>query len=484
MKPFLNRFYYLFLFIFALMPISQITAQNTAYTLEAAVDSALSNNDKIKQYRHKVHQKEELNGAATGNYLPSVGIMAGYSYFSDNPEINMSQVKESVDNVAGYYGADIARALGLSDETQEALQRLITGSLNKLPAYNITIDQQQYPNLNIVALQPLYTGGKIIAGKRFTEADLELSNVELKTIKDEIIRETVERYLAVALLKRVVATRKEVVRGMKRHERDAKKAIEVGLIAPHQILRAQVAVANAERDLDDDRNKLSLAVLALRTSMALDPAAPFEISDSLIYRPVDLSLDSLKDEARFGNPVFAMIKQKKTMVDQKHALERSEFLPQIGAFGTYNFFREEYPVIPPRFVVGLQMKINLFHGMKDYHNLQASNYLKKEVNQAEIYARKQIDLLINKAYRDVINYQMRYEKFAPTEKLAEKNFQINEKRFKEGLAKSTDVIDARLLYESAQLERMHSLYQYYQALVRLYTATGNAYKVVNIFKGI
>ncbi len=130
------------------------------------------------------------------------------------------------------------------------------------------------------------------------------------------------------------------------------------------------------------------------------------------------------------------------------------------------------------------MKINLFHGMKDYHNLQASNYLKKEVNQAEIYARKQIDLLINKAYRDVINYQMRYEKFAPTEKLAEKNFQINEKRFKEGLAKSTDVIDARLLYESAQLERMHSLYQYYQALVRLYTATGNAYKVVNIFKGI
>lgn len=484
MKSFFNRFCCSFLFLFTAMTFNQTIAQVTAYTLEAAVDSALSNNDKIKQYRHKVHQKEELNDAAFGNYLPSVGVVAGYSYFSDNPEVNMSQVKESIDNVAGYYGADIAKALGLSDQTQEALQKLITGSLNKLPAYNIVIDQQQYPNLNIVALQPLYTGGKIMAGKRFAEAEFELSHIELKTVKDEIIRETVERYLAVALLKRVVSTRKEVVSGMKHHERDAKKAIDVGFIAPHQILRAQVAVANAERDLDDDQNKLSLALLALRTSMALDPEESFEISDSLVYRPVDLSIDGLKDEAQLNNPVFAMIKQKKTMVNQKYALDRSEFLPQIGAFGTYNFFREEYPVIPPRFIVGVQMNINLFHGMQDYHKLQASKYLKKEVNQAEIYAQKQIDLLINKAYRDVINYQTRYEKFAPTEKLAKKNYEINEKRFKEGLAKSTDVIDARLLYEGAQLERLHSLYEYYQALVRLYVATGNPHKIVNLLKGM
>ncbi len=470
--------------LLAAISVTQSFSQAVPYTLEAAVDSALSNNDKIKQYRHKVKEKAELSSSATGNYLPSVGVVAGYSYFSDNTEVNMSQVKPSIDNIAGQYGADIAKALGLSDQTREALQKIITGSLNKLPTYNVVIDQQQYPNLNIVALQPIYTGGKITAGKRYAEADRELSEIELKTINDEIIKETVERYLSVALLKRVVATRKEVLAGMKHHERDAKKAIKVGLIAPHQILRAQVAVANAERDLSDDLNKLELAKLALKTSMALNPDDNIELADSMVYFPVDISLEALQNEAHTDNPVFAMIQQKKVMVDQKHALERSQFLPEIGAFGTYNFFRNEYPLIPPRFIVGIQMKINLFHGLKDYHALQAAKYLKKEVAQADVYAHKQIDLLINKSYLDVINYRTRYEKFEPTEKLAKKNFEINEKRFKEGLAKSTDVIDARLLYEGAQLERLFSLYKYYLAVLNLYVSAGHPHKIVNILKGM
>jgi outer membrane protein TolC len=483
MKQIFNQ-YWCLLFLFTGITFNTAYAQVVQYTLEAAVDSALNNNDKIKQYRYKVSEKDELNSAAVGNYLPSIGVKAGYSYFSDDPRVNMSQVKGSIDEVAGMYGADIAKTLGLSDQTQEALQKLITGSLNKLPAYDITIDQQQYPNLNIVAVQPIYTGGKITAAKRYAKANHKLSQTELKTVRDEIVKETVDRYLSAALLKRVVATRKEVLEGMKHHGRDAQKAIEVGLIAPHQILRAQVAIANAERDLDDDLNKLSLAKLALKTSMGLDMDEELDPADSLVYYDITIVLDSLKNEAHLDNPVFAMIDQKKVMVAQKHALELSEFLPQIGAFGSYNFFREEYPVIPPRFIIGVQMNINLFHGLKDYHGLQASKYLKKEIEQAEVYAHKQIDLLINKSYRDVINYKTRYEKFEPTLKLAEKNYKINEKRFREGMAKSTDVIDARLLYEGAQLQRLFSLYQYYQALVNLYVATGHPHQVVNILKGM
>ena len=78
----------------------------------------------------------------------------------------------------------------------------------------------------------------------------------------------------------------------------------------------------------------------------------------------------------------------------------------------------------------------------------------------------------------MINKRERYIKMEPTVELARKNLEINETRFREGLSKSTDVIDARLLYEGAEVERLKSLYDYYIALSDLYLATGNAQKAV------
>ena len=463
--------------------VSEVYGQ-TEYSLEQAVDSALANNYKIARYQEKLSEKQKLRKAAVGNYFPSVNVSAGYTYLSDDPLINMGLVKESVDQVAGKYGADIARALGLSDEPAHVLEELITSSLGKLPAYDIKIDQNKYPNLNINVLQPIFTGGKITAGKRYAEANEHLASIELDMVKDEIIKEVVERYLSVALLKQVVKTRKEVLAGMKKHERQAKRAIEIGVIPPHQILRAKVAVADAERDLSDDQNKLSLARLALKTSLGMSPGNTIKITDELKFHPCELNLDELVNDARNGNPVFKVIEQKKVQVKQKQALDRSAFWPNIGAFGTYNFFREEYPVIPPRFVLGIQMNLNLFHGFKTYNEVQASGHLAKEVEKVDIYAQKQIELLVNKAYRDVLNYRIRYEKYEPTVNLARKNLEINEKRFGEGLAKSTDVIDARLMYEGAQVERLYTLYQYYKALSSLFIATGQPKRIISVIEGI
>jgi outer membrane protein TolC len=68
----------------------------------------------------------------------------------------------------------------------------------------------------------------------------------------------------------------------------------------------------------------------------------------------------------------------------------------------------------------------------------------------------------------------------PSGELARKNMEINEKRFEEGLSKSIDVIDSKLLYEGAELERLKSLYDYYIALTDLYLATGSPQKVVQL----
>jgi outer membrane protein TolC len=323
-------------------------------------------------------------------------------------------------------------------------------------------------------------GGKIIAGKRFANAELDYAGAELQKVSNEIIRETIERYFGVVLLQQVVKVRREVVQGMKRHERDAKRAIEIGVIPAHEVLRAQVAVANAERDFIDDRNKLELANLGLKSSMGLPDEVELEITDSLVFKLVPGQVDSLKKEAFSQQPIFKMIDQKKLMVEQKHALERSEFMPQIAAWGQYNAFGDNYPVTLPPFMVGVQAHINIFHGASKFNKLKATRYLSRQVELADQYAHEQVNLWVDKSWREVINKQERYLKMKPTVELAKKNLEINEKRFREGLGKSTDVIDARLLYEGAEVERLKSLYDYYIALSDLYLATGDAQKAVDV----
>lgn len=448
--------------------------------LRSAVDSALINNQKIKQYQHVVSQKERLNKAATGNFMPSVDLMGGFTYLSKNPEVNMDQVKGSIDEMFGTYGAGIAEHLELSPEVQQEVYQTIIDATGKIPAYNISVDQQQYPSLNITALQPIFLGGKIIAGKRFAQAEQDYASQDLIQVTNEIIRETIERYYGVVLLKQVVITRKDVVAGMKKHEKQAQRAIEIGVIPAHELLRAKVAVANAERDLIDDENKLKLATMALKTSMGLDQTVEIKTTDKFEYKINSLELNNLETEAHLHQPIFKMIEQKKTMVEQQHALDVSEFLPQIAAWGEYGWFREEYPIIMPPYMIGVQAKINLFHGLKKYNNLKATKFLLKEVDAAQKYANGQIDLWVNKSFREVINKEERYLKMKPTVELAAKNLQINEKRFQEGLSKSIDVIDAQLLNEAMQVERLKSLYDYYIALADLYLATGNPEKVISL----
>lgn len=448
--------------------------------LRAAVDSALSNNPKIRQYQQVVLQKKYLDKAAMGNFMPSIDVMGGYTYLSKNPEVNMSQVKGSLDDVLGKYGAAVAGEIGLTPEMQQIIYNGVVDGLAKLPTYNIEIDQQQYPSLDVVALQPIFLGGKIIAGKRFSAAELEYAHQDMLQVSNEVVKETIERYYSVALLRQVVGTRRAVLAGMKRHEQQARRAIEIGVIPPHELLRAQVAVANAERDLADDLNRLDLAVLALKTSMGLTQAYSIEIVDSLTYKMVVLNLPGLKTASQSYQPIFKMIEQKKIMVDQQHALDVSEFLPQIAAWGEYGWFREEYPVVMPPYMIGIQAKMNLFHGLAKVNKLKATHFLKAEVTEAQKYASDQIDLWVNKSYLEVLNKEDRYLKMKPTLELAQKNLEINEKRFQEGLSRSIDVIDARLMYEGIVIERLKSLYDFYIALTDLYYATGNPQEAISL----
>ena len=468
------------LLIIAFLLTGFTTKAQITLSLQSAVDSAMSRSSEIKKYQANLQQKEMFNKSSIGTFLPKVDVMGGYTYFSQNPEVNMSLVKESIDDVAGTYGAVIAKDLGLTPGSQEDIKNTIVAGLTKLPAENIIIDQQNYPNLSVNILQPIFTGGKLLAKKRFNQTGVDLAQIEYEVAQDKVRSRVTDYYLKIMLLTEVVKTRKEIYEGFKKHEYNVTKSIEAGILPPHEVLRVQVLVANADKDLHNDSTRLVMAWLALRLELGFEDDISMILTDSLTYKPIIVNLKELEDNVKHEQSIFKILDTEISLIDQKQTLNRSGFLPDVGAFANFSFFRQEYPIVAPPAIVGIQFKWNIFNGFSDYHKVKSNQYAYQKIQYARQTADKDIKLWMSKSYSEAVNFNRQYMVGETTETLSKKNLDIMHKRFVEGLGTSVDVLDAELMYSSAKTERQLSLYLYYMALNQLYMAAGEPEKFIEL----
>ncbi len=452
-------------------------------TLEQAITIALQKNETIQQYQEKLAQKEKANYEAWGNFLPQVKLEASYNHINEPLSINLDFLREGLlqmqtsDQVKmANLQSLIVNGRPLTEAELALVQQQAYTTLNAaLPPFSLGFKNQDFRTATLTAVQPLFLGGKLIAAKRFASAELQAGKQELLQTQQQIIRQVVNQYLAVALLQQIVKTRNDVLQGMLKHQRQAQKLFKQGLIARTDLLRARVAVAEARRNLFDDQNKLALAQIALIHTLGLPEetaATSLQIADSLRYHPFNDSLETLQRAALRNQPLLKLVQAKEKAAAQQYVAERAEFLPQIAAFGKYEMYPEYLSVLEPRWVVGVKLEMNVFNGFKKYQRVQKAKHLRKEVSFLHRRVQRQVKLWLQKSYRQMRNAETRYQQLAADIALARENLRLQQKRFQTGLGTSLDVIDARLVLEKELIARHQSLYDYYRSLIDLLTAVG------------
>jgi outer membrane protein TolC len=473
----------------ALAMVAPCPASAQVLTLETAVRSALQKNERIGQYAERVRQKEDGEKEAWGNFLPSLDFTAAYTHLKDPITMDLEPVRQAMMALQAGTQTEFANVYSmlqggpaLTPAQRGALTAANLKALDqKIPLFVDELKKQDYKTGTFVAVQPLFLGGKLVAAKKYASSELRSAEIDLEKTRNEIVQEAVANYLAVVLMADVVKTREDVLAGMNRHDTQAKKLFAEGLIATHQVMRAEVAVADAERNLFDDRNRLELARIALRASIGLQADEPVDVMETLSYRSTSDTLSVCQAAALRQHPVMKIIAEKREAASQNYNVQRSEFLPQIAAFGKYEVFPEDLSILEPRWAVGVQLSMNLFNGFQHYTRLESASHLEREVEFIEADTRKKIDLLVNNHYREMVNARNRYERLKKNIALAEENLRLMQNRFATGLGTSLDVIDAELVLEKNRIESKTSLYEYYQAMTGLYAAAGEPEKVLSIW---
>ncbi len=457
--------------------------------LNEAIDMALQRNQQIKRMEERLKQKEHANLAAWGNFLPQVKLEASYTHLNRPLDIDLDFLRQGLLELQTNDQVQMANLKSLilngrplNEVELAAVQQQAYSALDAaLPPFALSFKDQDYRTATLVGVQPIFLGGKLIAAKRFASAELQASKDELAKTRNEVIAEVVQRYLTVVFLNQVVQTRQNVLQGMLRHQEQAEKLFKEGLISKSDVLRARVAVAEARRNLYNDQNNLKLARTALNYAIGASQSEEFIIQDSLAYRALPDSLNHFLQQAQTNQPLLKLLAAKEKAAGQKFTAERAEFLPQIAAFGKYEMYPEYLSLLEPRWAVGVKLEFSLFKGFKDYNQLQEARHLKKEVHYLREHSIQQIDLWVQKAYQQMRNAEHRYQQLASDIALAQENLRSQQKRFEAGLGTSLDVIDARLILEKEQIARHQALFDYYQSMMDLFTATGEPERITEIW---
>ena len=405
-----------------------------------------------------VDRAKQLREAAKAMYLPKVDLGASYTHLDQPMELDLMDLNPIANH----------------PEMVKALQHILGG----LPIPHFTPDdfvtpltKQNVVTSSVKMLWPLFAGGRIDAAQDIRQAQVSEAQ-QLLVLKQQSTFESLSQtYFGVVLAAQVVQTKQEIEEGLAHHLDHAKKLEAQGQIARVERLSAQSAYDRARIDTQKSRRGLEIAELALGHMLKLSRAEP----DSGLFVNQELPrLEGLVSQTLEVHPGLKLLSAKKEQAKGMIRMEKGKYAPEVFLFGNYNLYEDDSIVskTTPDWLVGVGVSMPLVSRDGRSETVQAAKSAELQVNLLQAKTRQDLELLVEKTWREAAQGLEEYHSLSSTQALAEENVRLRDKAFGQGLSTSLDVVDAQTQLAGVKTQRAAAAYQYVISLARLLALSG------------
>lgn len=453
MKKYLHLVFIIFLFVFT---------NHFSYASEVSYEQALErlygSHESIAQSEADLKEKEYLKKAALGLYSPRFSVNAAYAYFGNDltMDVDLTHVKNGINGALGGLPIPLPLPpLNIPDTMQQVVQK------------------DQFFTLNATMLWPVFTGGKIFAANKLATANMNIAKAGVKVRHDELGASMAEKYFTLRFVKDVIKVKEEVRDSMQDHYNKALKLEKAGMLAKVERLHAEMALSEAENSLNTSIREAKLAESALKsminsTEDNITPSTPlFIISEEDIE-----SLSYFQDMAVSSNAKLKQVQEGKNVAKAGVINNVSSFIPKINVFGMANIYDYQLTSMSPEYMVGVQMSLNLFDGLQNYHQFKASKQTEESVKLMTLRAEKDIQTLVEQQYITMQNAREDYMASLKSLAFTEEYLRARQKAFNQGMATSLDVVDAELALSNSKMSAITAAYKFDMALLSMLTTSG------------
>jgi len=429
--------------------------------LVEAVAEALRQNLQLQQSRAKLEESEESRRAARGGFGPSLSVDASVLVWNDKLEFAMSSPGP---DVIAKHGPVLAKYADLMAALPDlfsfgAIRDQVTGQVA------VTLAQP---------LTPLYT-----ITKAYQAACLgaQASRLDLTAAEESTAYEVARAYIGLKQATDGVAIAKTAALQLTAHRTQAQTFARVGMIAENEVLKADLALAEARQTLIQIQAAESLAQSALALLLGRPPSEVIIPVETFADPPPRMQdgLEAFALRALQNRPELKAMGHRVEMARKGKEIARWDLVPQVALVATYTH-SEGQGVFTPKntFFAGGVLKWKLWDWGTTYYQGSAAALKVKQAQLGEQQLRDGIYLEVKKSFLDVRSADQTLEATRTSVAQAEENFRIERAKYSKNSSTTTDVLDAQLALTRAKLSHSNALHQWYVARAALSKATGGA----------
>lgn len=400
--------------------------KNIDMTLDKCIELALGNNPQINAAFHDILASDARIKQVWSNYFPQVSWQTGYTRI---------------------------RQLQLSD------------ALGKNLTFNYYILGQ------VTLQQMLYDFGVTQNQATIKRLDYEAYKTTLGATINDVIYQTKDAYynLLYAFENKRVA--EDTVKKFEMFYNQAKAFYEIGMNPKVDVTIAEVNLSNAKLQLIQADNAVNLAVARLNNVMGVPFIDKYNVQERLKYQPVDITFNQSIEIARDARPELKLAELKVESANQTLKLVKKSYFPTLSIEGQLQIGGKSW-TSNHGYNLGGYLNFPTVNGMLIKNEIQEARYLyDKEIANAK-NTQNQIYLEIQNAYLMLEEKKNQMPVAMLGVKQAKENYELSYGRYRVGEANPTELKDAQINYQQAQLSYYNALYQYNSAKASLEKAIG------------
>jgi outer membrane protein len=339
--------------------------------------------------------------------------------------------------------------------------------------FNIADDPSSYFTNTLSASLPLYTGGRIENSIKQAELGSEISVLQLAAIKQDVKYRVTQAYYTILACRNMQTTKAEAVEQLAKHLEVVQQQFIVGTVTKADVLRSEVALANAKQGFVTAENNTKLAMSSLNRIMGQPVQQVVTVADTLDYEPTDYQLDDcLAYALKYRPDILAaqkMVEQDKAGVKVALSAKKPDVTLTMS-YGTYDTKINEFNT--KQWLVGVTAHINIFDGNITNAGVESAQATVEMAKHQQQDLQSNIEFDVQQSYLNMTKSANNIETNRTAVDKAAEDFMLASVRYGVNLGTNLEVVDAQVALTTAKTAYIESLYDYNVSKAALEKAMG------------
>lgn len=414
--------------------VSEGPAIPSTLSLDVALKYAVEHSFAIAQARERIKEQEGLIVEVKALALPNAGVQSSYSK----------------------YDSELNRDRGGATSTQD---------------WSVALSVRQ----------TVYAGGGVRAALDAQKAVREAALAELESTIHNALLTVRVNYYAVLLAREQIKVQEQNVRLLEEQYQTARNRFEAGASSNFEVIRAEVAVANAKPALIRARNSLRIAIDELRQSMGYvaprsETERTPEFDGALTYSPVEYTLTGALATALEKRPELRSLDAAVRAREAAIRNAKSNYQPNLAVVGGYTWRKngdsERVRDSLDGWNVGLVSNWAVFDGRATKGKVMQARSLAEQARISAASTRLAIEVEVRQAVSRVQEAAELAEAASKVVAQAEEALRLADARYAAGTATQLDVLTARVDLTQSRTNQLEANYSYLVAVANIRNAMG------------